>query len=174
MRRAKWKRMLKPTKEIVLAFSCFILNWIIGIVLAINLKELFILVITALNSLIPIILGIIFEIRKEAKKTREERNQRIEAEYQEQLIQTKSNGKQIDVEELTKKFSEEDLEKIKKMNIAKVKKKKYICTVSRIPILTDRDVLQCLQCKSYFDKINLMIWFTTMKNCPVCKAKILR
>lgn len=173
MRRVSKKRTLKISKEIFLAFSCFIINWIVGLFLAISGKVYFILIITALISLIPIILVIIYKIRKGSIKIREERNQIIEAEFQEQLIQSKYNGKQKNVEELSKNFSEVNLEKINAMNIDVVKKKKYIYTVSRIPISPGHDILQCPQCKSYFEKINLMIWFEKKKNCPVCKAKLL-
>ncbi len=47
-----------------------------------------------------------------------------------------------------------------------------MCMISKLPLRTDQDVLQCPSCESYFIKKYLEDWLREKDNCPVCKFKL--
>ena len=47
-----------------------------------------------------------------------------------------------------------------------------LCRISKLPLRTDQDVLQCPSCESYFIKNYLEDWLRENDVCPVCKFKL--
>ncbi len=47
-----------------------------------------------------------------------------------------------------------------------------MCMISKLPLRTDQDVLQCPSCESYFIKKYLEDWLREKDVCPVCKFKL--
>ena len=47
-----------------------------------------------------------------------------------------------------------------------------MCRISKLPLRTDQDVLQCPSCESYFIKNYLEDWLRENDVCPVCKFKL--
>lgn len=47
-----------------------------------------------------------------------------------------------------------------------------LCRISKLPLRTDQDVLQCPSCESYFIKKYLEDWLREKDVCPVCKFKL--
>lgn len=47
-----------------------------------------------------------------------------------------------------------------------------MCMISKLPLRTDQDVLQCPSCESYFIKKYLEDWLREKDICPVCKFKL--
>ncbi len=47
-----------------------------------------------------------------------------------------------------------------------------LCRISKLPLRTDQDVLQCPSCESYFIKNYLEDWLREKDVCPVCKYKL--
>jgi hypothetical protein len=47
-----------------------------------------------------------------------------------------------------------------------------MCRISKIPLRSDQDVLQCPSCESYFLKNYLEDWLREKEVCPVCKYKL--
>jgi len=47
-----------------------------------------------------------------------------------------------------------------------------MCRISKLPLRTDQDVLQCPSCESYFIKKYLEDWLRENDVCPVCKFKL--
>ncbi|NHJ32504.1 MAG: hypothetical protein FK732_06550 [Asgard group archaeon] len=47
-----------------------------------------------------------------------------------------------------------------------------LCRISKLPLRTDQDVLQCPSCESYFLKNYLEDWLREKDVCPVCKYKL--
>ena len=46
------------------------------------------------------------------------------------------------------------------------------CRISKLPLRSDQDVLQCPSCESYFIKHYLEDWLRENEVCPVCKFKL--
>lgn len=44
------------------------------------------------------------------------------------------------------------------------------CMISKLPIKPEDDVVQCMNCNSYFIKGYLIKWLKDNKNCPVCQT----
>ena len=161
-------------KSILIVGAITVTLWIIGLIIAIIFETYLFLVYILLISTVPMISVLIYEIRKTNIRTREERKQQIQAEYQEQLIQMKHGGKQRSLEEIRGNFSTNNLARIDSLKIERKARKKYSCTISRIQILDGQEILQCPQCKNYFSEFNLLIWLERKRNCPVCRAKLLQ
>lgn len=47
-----------------------------------------------------------------------------------------------------------------------------LCRISKLPLRTDQDVLQCPSCESYFLKNYLEDWLREKDVCPVCKYQL--
>ena len=47
-----------------------------------------------------------------------------------------------------------------------------MCMISKLPLRTDQNVLQCPSCESYFIKKYLEDWLREKDVCPVCKFKL--